>query len=949
MHFSPRHWMVVIALAGVTELRAAAPLHERIDSLLNESFVTAPAPPASDGTFVRRIYLDLTGGVPPAAEARAFLSDPDPQKRAKLVDRLLADPRFVRHMTNVLDVMLMERRRDQHVKSGPWRKFLTDSLRENKPLNELIREMLAADGSDPDNRAPAKFYLEREGEVNLLTRDVGRIFFGMDLQCAQCHDHPLIDDYLQSDYYGLYAFLSRTYLFADKKKKISYLAEKADGEVKYTSVFTQEEGRTAPRLPTGQLLSDEPEFAKGEEYQVKPDKNTAGVPKYSRRQRLAEVAATGDNHAFNRNLANRLWAHMFGRGLVHPVDLHHSDNPSSHPQLLEMLSGEIAAMKFDLRGFLRELALTEAYQRSYFLPEQWPQLAAELQGETTQWQQQLEAAQKQTESAAAAAREAFDKFHEARSASNKADEALQPLAAAEDEARAARDKTRQQLMAAVEAEAQAKSLAGLLADAEQAAGQALAALGEQPELPGVIAVLKSRSADAAAARDQAAAAVPAASKAVQSAEAQLAAAAEAARPARQQAEKLRQQHQEQAAALNVAQQEQAAAQRRRDDLQRRLNEAGALRAAADKLAQFHEAEQAAQSAQQPLPEAVATAEAANAAVKQRQTEMNAVSQQVEATQAQLDAASDQASRLTDAVALLASAGQSLQAALDKASDDDLARTAKLLTTKHADYVAQQAAAQQQAEQSQTELQELRRQAEQLAADLPSLQAARDQQQKALDQLQAQADQADQQATTADQQLQEALDQVHDQWSRRCAITGLKALTPEQLCWSILRATGAVDVQVAAAEAELNKKSPLSEEALKDPEQVAARREQAREQAYDKLQGNVSQFVQLFGSGAGQPQDQFFATADQALFFANGSQVRGWIATGGAGLFGRLSQMSDNAALADELYVSVLSRPPSPAEMQDVDDYLQSRGKDRGAAVQELIWGLITSIEFRFRH
>ena len=124
-------------------------------------------------------------------------------------------------MQHTFDVMWLERRRSTLVGKGvaeaEWKAYLYQSFADNKPLDELVREILAADGADPELRAAAKFYLDRDAEPNLLARDVGRLFFGHDLQCAQCHDHPLVDDYLQAEYYGLMAFVSRGSVFTDAK------------------------------------------------------------------------------------------------------------------------------------------------------------------------------------------------------------------------------------------------------------------------------------------------------------------------------------------------------------------------------------------------------------------------------------------------------------------------------------------------------------------------------------------------------------------------------------------------------------------------------------------------------------------------------------------------------------------------------------------------------------
>jgi hypothetical protein len=228
-----------------------------------------------------------------------------------------------------------------------------------------VREILSSDGADNKTRPAAKFSLEREAEPNLLTRDISRLLLGTNLQCCQCHDHPRIDDYKQAHYYGIFAFLNRSSLVVDQKLKMAVLSEKADGEVTFQSVFDPAKvtKSTGPRLPEGQPLK-EPAVEKGKEYVVAPAPKARSVPRFSRRALLGPSLARADNEQFKRNIANRLWALMMGRGLVHPLDLDHGANPPSHPELLKLLADDIAARKFDMRGFLRELALSQTYQRS---------------------------------------------------------------------------------------------------------------------------------------------------------------------------------------------------------------------------------------------------------------------------------------------------------------------------------------------------------------------------------------------------------------------------------------------------------------------------------------------------------------------------------------------------------------------------------------------------------
>jgi hypothetical protein len=357
---------------------AAAALHERplrqiIDQEIGAALAAkgaTPAARASDAEFLRRIYLDLTGTIPTLGEAKAFLDDKSPIKRQQLVDRLLNSPEYARQMQRVFDVVLMERRPAQHVAQAQWEEYLRDAFAANKPWDVLVREVLASDGADASLRPAARFYLDRGGEPNLLTRDVGRLFLGRDMQCAQCHDHPLVATYLQSDYFGLLAFFNRSFLFTPKDEpKAVVFAEKAEGDVSFKSVFVADasDQPARPHLP-GEREVEEPQFEKGAEYTVAPADGVRPVPKYSRRSQLPALLPRGETVAFRRNIANRLWALLMGRGLVHPLDMDHEGNPASHPVLLDLLGERCAAMGFDIKAFLRELALSEAYQRTSELP-----------------------------------------------------------------------------------------------------------------------------------------------------------------------------------------------------------------------------------------------------------------------------------------------------------------------------------------------------------------------------------------------------------------------------------------------------------------------------------------------------------------------------------------------------------------------------------------------------
>ncbi len=367
-------YMVALSFAA-TSARAEEPLPVMIDRLValqTADYDKLAAPVCSDEEFLRRIFLDLTGSIPTAVDARQFLADAKPKKREHLIDKLLASPEYARHMQRVFDVMLMRRLPQKHVPLAEWEQFLRDSFAQNRSWDQIVRDILTADGSDPAHRGPARFYLDREGDVNEITRDIGKLFLGANLECAQCHNHPQVEDFKQQHYYGISAFFIRSFVMTDKDKHVIF-AEKADGETKFESVFeirdklSKGPRTTGPKLFDGMSIS-EPKFEKLEDaYTVKPDdkdKTIRPVPRFSRRVKFAEFIASTDNRRFCRTTANRLWALMVGRGIVHPVELDHSENPPSHSLLLAMLTEVLAERRLDIKLFLREIALSNTYQRS---------------------------------------------------------------------------------------------------------------------------------------------------------------------------------------------------------------------------------------------------------------------------------------------------------------------------------------------------------------------------------------------------------------------------------------------------------------------------------------------------------------------------------------------------------------------------------------------------------
>lgn len=341
-------------------------LTQKLDQIIAAAHSGPRAAPADDAEYLRRVYLDLAGRTPTTAEARAFLAEKSAAKRTALVDKLLASSEFPLRMADAFNAMLMERRGEHE----EWRKFLTTSFQKNAPWDAMVREIIDPNDKDEQLRGAAYFAVNRLAKVGQqetdypgLTRDVGRLFLGMDLQCAQCHNHLFISSYKQVDFQGLYTVFLNT---AIRDEKFPALTENVmSKKIDFMSVFDKQPLQTGPRVPGLKEISI-PSFKAGEEFLVKPDraKKILGVPKFSPLEALAKEITSPDNRSFRENIVNRLWWLAMGRGLVDPLDEFHVDNQPSHPEALAALSTEMLSRKFDMKSILREIVLSDAYARS---------------------------------------------------------------------------------------------------------------------------------------------------------------------------------------------------------------------------------------------------------------------------------------------------------------------------------------------------------------------------------------------------------------------------------------------------------------------------------------------------------------------------------------------------------------------------------------------------------
>lgn len=363
-------------VAGIAGLFVAATVHaeerprrQTIDAELKmawEREKVAPAARSTDSEFLRRVYLDLVGTVPSYEEATKFLADVDTSKRAKLIDRLLADPRFAIAQANVWDQVLFGRHPaggDSTRKRDAFKGWLAKQFAGNVPYDVWVRELLLAESPGSE-----MYYVQFRNQPEEATVAVTKTFLGTQLQCARCHDHPF-DKWTQKDFYGMTGFFVRLVVQesgSGNDRKLA-IGEKSTGEVLFTGAAKdQTPGKKGepvkPRFLGGADL-DEPPVPK--EFK-EPPAGIAKLPKplFSRKAKLAAWAATAENPYFARAIVNRVWAQFLGRGLVHPIDDFTDGNMPSHPALLRAMTDGFVANKFDQRWLMREIVNSEAYQLS---------------------------------------------------------------------------------------------------------------------------------------------------------------------------------------------------------------------------------------------------------------------------------------------------------------------------------------------------------------------------------------------------------------------------------------------------------------------------------------------------------------------------------------------------------------------------------------------------------
>jgi len=310
-------------------------IDELVQQRLHQLNITA-APVTDDATFMRRLYLDVIGTLPTAAECRQFLADGSADKRTVLVDEVLKRPEYAMYWAlKWSDILHVDRATLGHRRAYAYYRWIRDNLESNRPLDEFARDITTASG--PLDESPQGSFYQAVPEPGARANAFSQVFLGIRIDCAECHHHPF-DRWSQQDYYGMTAYFAGLSTAEAGRK---------DAIVMDDSVVT-----VHPR--TGEEVTARPLGA------IEAPAATSADP----RSDLADWLTADDNPWFARNMANRTWAHFFGNGLVAPVDDVRQTNPSTNGALLNALSDYLKSHRYDLKSLIRLIVTSNAYQRA---------------------------------------------------------------------------------------------------------------------------------------------------------------------------------------------------------------------------------------------------------------------------------------------------------------------------------------------------------------------------------------------------------------------------------------------------------------------------------------------------------------------------------------------------------------------------------------------------------
>lgn len=299
-----------------------------------------PSELCDDATFIRRASLDITGTMPTPEELQKFVADPSTAKRGHLVESLLNRQEFADlWVMKFAELLQIRSRQDQFSPKAAlaYYNWLRDQMLANVPIDQIVRQLLTTSGSTLSE--PAANYYQVTTDTLKIAENTAQAFMGMRVQCAQCHNHPF-DRWTMNDYYGFANFFPQVGRKQGEDPRDYIVFDRNDGDVKHPV--------TGKPLPPKFLGAEIPEIKKGE----------------SRREVLAKWLASPENPHFAKNLANIVWAHFLGKGIIDPVDDVRISNPAINPELLDMLGTKFTAYGYDFKKLVRDICTSRTYQLS---------------------------------------------------------------------------------------------------------------------------------------------------------------------------------------------------------------------------------------------------------------------------------------------------------------------------------------------------------------------------------------------------------------------------------------------------------------------------------------------------------------------------------------------------------------------------------------------------------
>lgn len=337
-----------------------------------------------DNTYVRRLYLTVVGRIPTQRELLEFIGDRDRQKKDKLIQKLLNSEGYVNHQINWWSDMLRIQDRPQGLNinaGGAYRKWLRQALRENKPYDVIVRELVSSNGSLYGGSPEVSFYLRDRGMQEDNLSHTIRVFLGTRLQCAMCHDHPF-DRWTQKEFYELTAFTSgvgqvrikeyqRTYsqlnkiiretpnentgLYNNWRNQVRDslaigLESNGTGQIKLPRDFAEANGNPGDTVYAKAIFTPKPVF-------------DPKLPDSESRLVFADWLTSEDNPRFTTMITNRIWKHVFGAALIEPIDTMMDDTLASNPDLLNYLEKLMVSVNYDMKEYLRIILNTKLFQR----------------------------------------------------------------------------------------------------------------------------------------------------------------------------------------------------------------------------------------------------------------------------------------------------------------------------------------------------------------------------------------------------------------------------------------------------------------------------------------------------------------------------------------------------------------------------------------------------------